>query len=279
VIAVSLLISGALAASLSEPGPEHPMIVSGRATPKRSDSGSAVRWWRNRVKITLDASVGDIGADAEDAVRGAFGTWLASGENLPRLDFDLSSARRAVTLAPDGENRVYFAPITVPGHENDLAITLAYTRSDSGEVTEADLVINARHAFAMLRDEGRSAALSSGTTTASGCKGTYDVQSVLTHEVGHFFGLGEDTTDRGATMYFSTTPCDLGKRDLSTGDSGEMSNLYATGVPGAGADSEAPGSPVSTSCAMRPAPADGAASGLGLILALTLGGWLRRQRQ
>jgi hypothetical protein len=300
VIAVSLLVLGAMTASLAEPGPRHATIVSGRASPKRSDTGAAVRWWRNEVKVTLDASVGDIGAGAEDAVRGAFGTWLASGENLPRLDFDWSSKRRPVTLTPDGENRVYFAPIAVPGHENDLAITLAYTRSDTGEVTETDLVINAKHAFAVLqtqpagndrdgdrdrdrdrgRDEGRSsAALSSDTATAPGCESTYDVQSVLTHEVGHFFGLGEDTTDPWATMYYSTTPCDLGKRDLAAGDSGEMSTLYASGVPGTGADPEDPGSAVAASCAMGLVRPQSPAQALGLALALAVGTRLRRTRR
>ena len=294
-IAVSLLLAGAGAITLTESESKPPTIVSGRASPKRSDTGASVRWWKNKVKITLDASVNDIGEGAEDAVRGAFGTWLAGGERLPRLNFDSSSKRQAVTLKPDGENRVYFAPITVPGHENDLAITLAYTRNDTGEVTEADLVLNTKHAFGVLqappesptkdrdRDEdddgkhGRSSAALSSGSTAQNCKATYDVQSVLTHEVGHFFGLGEDTTDSGATMYFSTTPCDVGKRDLSSGDSGEMSSLYASGVVNAGADGEDPEAQAAASCAMTPARANGAPAGLTLLIGLSLG-WLRRRR-
>lgn len=286
-IGVAVLVVGAVAASFTESGPQHPTIVSGRAAPKVSDSGDAVRWWKDSVTITTDASLADIGADAEDAVRSGFGTWAAHDDNLPKLRFDSSSKRKPVTLTPDGENRVYFAPITVPGHENDLAITLAYTRPDTGEVTEADVVLNSKHPYGVLlaagaeekhgKGHGNSAAALS-FLMASGCSGTYDVQSVVTHEIGHFFGLGEDTTDAAATMYFSTLPCDLGKRDLSTADASEMSTLYAGGALSVGTESGDAGSPVAASCAVRsstPAPSQ---SGLGLALALGLGAWIRRRR-
>jgi hypothetical protein len=114
---------------------------------------------------------------------------------------------------------------------------------------------------------------------APDCKATYDVQSVLTHEVGHFFGLGEDTTDTSATMYFSTTPCDLGKRDLATGDSGEMSTLYASGVVSAGSDSADSDAAAAASCAMSPAPSQGPSKALGLALGLALGMRFRRTRR
>jgi hypothetical protein len=59
------------------------------------------------------------------------------------------------------------------------------------------------------------------------CDGRYDLESVVAHEVGHFFGLGEDMADAEATMYFRTSRCDLGKRVIGPADAAELAVLYA----------------------------------------------------
>jgi hypothetical protein len=64
----------------------------------------------------------------------------------------------------------------------------------------------------------------------------FDVQNVLTHELGHFFGLGEDYDDAKATMYVSTRPGETNKRLVSISDGGVMSALYAESASGAPAD-------------------------------------------
>ena len=64
-------------------------------------------------------------------------------------------------------------------------------------------------------------------TVRRSAAGHYDVQNVLTHEVGHFFGLGEDDQLMDATMYVSTPPCETQKRDLAVTDEQAMTQLYA----------------------------------------------------
>lgn len=233
-------------------------VVSGRAGLKHTKKGQVERWWRDRVTLTVDGSFATFAPGAADTVEEAFGAWVSSDAKLPRLAFD-ARATKNVVLAPDGENRIYYAPIRVPGHEGDLAITVGYSNDDTGEIVEADVIINSLRPFALLNaapsttnagsskgtksgngddssDHGstgqsRSALTGSGTssTAAAGCADTYDLRSVVTHEAGHFFGLGEDMTDTAATMYYSTRPCDLGKRELKTDDSSQVTALYVAG--------------------------------------------------
>ncbi|MFW5740775.1 MAG: matrixin family metalloprotease, partial [Myxococcota bacterium] len=96
------------------------------------------------------------------------------------------------------------------GHENDLAITVSYV-APSGAILESDIVINTRHTFHV---------------DASGCSHAYDLRSVVTHEVGHFYGLGEDTTDTETTMYYKTLACETKKRSLSDPDVETVAYLY-----------------------------------------------------
>ena len=51
----------------------------------------------------------------------------------------------------------------------------------------------------------------------------------MTHEVGHFFGLGEDETDATATMFYCTSPCETHKRSLEPSDETTMAEVYADG--------------------------------------------------
>jgi hypothetical protein len=52
------------------------------------------------------------------------------------------------------------------------------------------------------------------------------VQSVVTHELGHFFGLGEDYEDAKATMYISTRHGEIHKRIVTKNEGAVMTALY-----------------------------------------------------
>jgi MYXO-CTERM domain-containing protein len=264
VLGAIALAAIAVGVHLGTEAPRKPQIVSGRAGPKVSRSGAAERWWQEQVTVTLDGSLDELSPGARDAVQQAFGAWLSTSAKLPRLTFDTRPSA-PVLLEPDGENRIYYAPITMPGHENDLAITLSFTNPDTGEILESDIIVNSKHTWALLPapgsgpsagkgaaapggDDGKSGASrgdsdrkgqegkshgpsagtpASPTTVVAACNAQYDVESVATHEIGHFFGLGEDMTDPSATMYFSTPPCNVGKRQLQLDDTQEVSTLYS----------------------------------------------------
>ncbi|HWA72337.1 MAG TPA: matrixin family metalloprotease, partial [Polyangiaceae bacterium] len=217
-------------------------VLHGAPGVKLSKSGAEVRWHARKNKVTIDASVEKLGEGAVSAVQSAFGTWLGSDPKLPDLTFDTVRGAR-VELKPDGKNTVLVAPITVPGHERDLAITLTYSDENTGAIVEADIIINSTQTFRVLtKDEGddessgahkgagdkqRPLSCSTGGVVVNSCRDeAYDLQNVLTHEVGHFFGLGEEMSDGSATMYYCTSRCETHKRALASVDSDSISNLY-----------------------------------------------------
>jgi len=228
------------------------------------------RWFRPEVAVVIDASVEEIGPNAKLAVQQAFGEWLATGSRLPALSF-AEGRDIAPSLDPDGVNSVIYAPIEFEGHQDDLAITIGFSDDETGEITEADIIINARQPFATLDVpftplRARSC---NSEIEPSRCDHRYDLQNVLTHEVGHFYGLGEDEEDRTATMFSCTSPCETHKRHLGTTDVELISSIYATGY-------EENWASVGCSVAERGVPAQtGWAASLALLGLVALG---RRRR-
>lgn len=188
------------------------------------------RWFRPEVTVVIDASLEQIGPDSKLAVQNAFGEWLATGSKLPALSFT-EGRNIAPSLDPDGVNSVIYAPIEFEGHRDDLAITIGFSDDETGEITEADIIINARQPFGSLAAPWSSTRAHScnGELEPALCGHRYDLQNVLTHEVGHFYGLGEDETDRTATMFSCTSPCETHKRRLAPSDVELISSVYASG--------------------------------------------------
>ncbi len=265
------------------------VIVSGRASPKREPNGAEERWQKNHVTVTIDDSIDALGPAAREAVQSAFGTWLTSGAHVPDLTFDSAHGTR-VSEKPDGKNSVVFAPIDIPGHRNDLALTLAFTDPDTGAILEADLVINSHHHFGLLdtaapgsgqhlqsnehENDAEGAKSTCSAPQVVKCDGRYDLQSVATHEVGHFLGLGEDGTDRCATMYRSTGRCQVNKRLLSSDDRTSMTELYTAPFTDNAAANSA-----SCSIARSPERGESVPFGAALGALFAIGAALRRRRR
>jgi len=252
-----------------------PYIVSGSAEIKRAPNGDQVRWRRGDTTISVDASVDRLGRAARDAVGKAFGTWIELGVHTPRLRFD-DTRDAKLSLEPDGKNTVLVAPITLPGHEDDLAVTLAFWDERTGSIAEADIVINAKVAFAVLAHEGEDPHQSKpdGVHEHYQCENdAYDLQNVLTHEVGHFIGLGEDRKEDAATMYYRSRRCETQKRTLEHTDTTAATSLYST--PG----DERQESRAAGCSASGPAPRTGGTNAAALLAVFAGIGMLARRRR
>jgi hypothetical protein len=221
---------GVLALRIPQRHETKPTFVVGRASPRKSESGRDERWLARSLTLTLDPSLNAIHPGAHQAVEDAFDAWSSTDARLPSLTFDVSTQAGAVGSEPDGVNRVAYAPIPFDEHRDDLAITLSYVDATTGEILEADIIVNARQRFEVLPIKSSSAANDRPSCSGSQevrCGGAFDLTSVLAHEAGHFFGLGEDRDDGLNTMFECTGRCETHKRDLASDDIGAIDSLYA----------------------------------------------------
>ena len=305
-IAAWALASLSVVASAAETQAPVPRIeiASGAPGKRVSSTGEPLRWYQPIVKLHVDDSLRRVVSDPEAIVVRALETWQAvPAEDLP--EFEVEATRRArVNLEPDGINAILFAPIEIEGHENDLAITITFSDDVNGAILETDIVVNARYDFAELSDpsfdnpdpqkspedlkEPKDFEAPNDCDDWKGkpswdkthafpetihrhddselCTGTYDLESLLAHEAGHVLGLGEDTVDPEATMYFRSEPCDTRKRSLTEDDAAAINELYVLESP--------PGAAPAPTCSIQRRPPRGhgpdAVFGLSL-LALALG--------
>ena len=152
------------------------------------------RWRAKSIPIAISASLlrqsSNIktGSDVLGAVRRSLRTW----EDAANIEFKESFSDRQnvspqgiagdgvslITVAPSAENVLLFAK-----NPEDTAATTRVFFDGRGRITEADIVLNPYQQF-----------------STDGTFGTFDLQSTLTHEIGHFLGLAHSPM-RGSAMY------------------------------------------------------------------------------
>ena len=93
-----------------------------------------------------------------------------------------------------------------------LAVTVTLFYSDTRRIVSTDMFVNG---------DGYP-------WTTSGASDSYDIQNVITHEAGHFIGIGHPiSADReDTTMYFQAPPEEITKRDLADDDKYAAIYLY-----------------------------------------------------
>jgi hypothetical protein len=232
-----------------------PEVRSGSPGIRTGKSGKPLHWHSKALTVYLDDSLTRLGPQANEAVMQAFGRWVEGDARLPDLSFD--SGKTSAIPQHDGKSTISYGRITAAGHERDLAITVTYADDKTGEIVEADIVLNSMYPMGVLTAKASTAAPDkhegkgddnhngkgddnhngkgddnhSGSKSMSDetmdCQNRYDIQNVTTHEVGHFFGLGEDTSERSAAMFQTIDQCETHKRTLASTDLTAMSALYA----------------------------------------------------
>ncbi len=192
-----------------------------------------IRWAKKTITIALSTSLTSpntsIKAQSEvaDAIHRALATWSA----VTNINFvELSSNIQSISPAShgDGVNLITVAPTTenlaIFSDESSPARTRVFYNADSGEINEADIVINP---FPYSVDGVPLEFSTDGTA------GSYDLQSTLTHEIGHLLGLNHSNVI-GATMNATQgvngtfgLPA-FSERKLSESDRAAVKSLYGS---------------------------------------------------
>lgn len=154
----------------------------------------SLRWRTRVVTVALSSSLArpasnvKSGSDLIGAVRRSLKAW----EELGAIEFrEVFSDKQSVspqgaagdginliTVAPTAENALLFAK-----NAEEIAATTRVFFDGRGRISEADVVLNPYQQF-----------------SSDGTFGTFDLESTLTHEIGHVLGL-EHSPVRGSTMY------------------------------------------------------------------------------
>ena len=198
--------------------------------PARSNKRQ-VRWAKKTIPIAISTSLlapnASIKAQSDivGAIHRALATWsVAANINFTETSSNLQSVSPAshgdgmnlITVAATTENLAMFGDETIP------ARTRVFYDSESGEINEADIAINPF----LYSIEGAPLEFST-----DGSPGSYDLQSTLTHELGHLLGLNHSSVI-GATMNATQALngtfglSAISQRTLSESDRAAVKSIY-----------------------------------------------------
>lgn len=219
-------------------------------------------------------------ADVRKVFRASFATWseLACAGGPSSIAFSEldDAACHAAEFNPDGANAnvILFqdAKWEFKGVNDTLAKTTVSFDETTGVILDADIEINTAYNHFTIGD-GQIA---------------YDLQSIVTHEIGHFIGLDHSLLP-DATMNAGYDPGDTSLRTLAPDDVSAVCAVYPPGragrcdpAPHGGFASECggqlPASPDASGCALGAADAHDP-SGLGLLAGATALAFLLRRRR
>lgn len=133
------------------------------------------------------------------------------------FDPNRSDNQNVITALENPQEAAAFFP-----DNNMVALTITAFSTRSGEIFDADLVVNA--ASFTFEDVSNPAACRTREPAP------FDLRSILTHEIGHIIGFDHPDAPE-ATMYFQAPPCEIKKRDLAQDDLDGLCEVYAAGQP------------------------------------------------
>ena len=147
------------------------------------------------------------------AVQAAFRTW----ENVQSADvrFNYMGTTSIAGVDHDGVNVVSFSDPSTPLGSGTIAATFTFFKSEIGSdnvihqvIDEADILFNPALDFSTSAEAGK-----------------FDVQSIITHEIGHFLGLDHSAMVSSVMVPFGVVS-QLDQRTLAYDDIAGINEIY-----------------------------------------------------
>lgn len=170
--------------------------------------------WNYRLNIASAPSA--LQPYVETIVDNSFDAWQASTVPVAVSRYSDSAIGRQ---GLDGVNLIAWGRTS----GSALAVTYTWYYPESGEVVETDTIMNKKFGWSWSDPAG-------WTDSSSTCAytGVYDAQNIMTHELGHWFGLldhySAEYTDN--TMYGYGSKAETKKDTLTAGDIAGLEAIY-----------------------------------------------------
>jgi hypothetical protein len=169
---------------------------------------------------------GDLVRSRASIVEAAFRRWEGNGCSDVQFDFR-GRTSDPVGFDPrrdDNENVVLSTGdaemLAMFGDSELLAVTLTSFSTATGEIFDADIVVNdALFDFEEVVDADRCARED---------EEIFDLENTLAHEVGHLLGFAHNA-DEASTLFGSSPPCETQKRTLASLDVEGLCRVYPAG--------------------------------------------------
>lgn len=208
------------------PTPAEPCVLA------ENHEGIHALSWRHRCTSISISHALPSGSLELDEVRGVFRDAIATWTNVEcggaptGLSVELLEATNACTAASydDHGDNVHAIVFVNEGWTTErmhdpraYAVTYVWHDQSTGEILDADMEINEERVRFTICPE-------------SGCVDErVDLPNVVTHELGHYFGLAHSPDDPFATMYASASPEETSKRSLAADDIEGLCAIYPPG--------------------------------------------------
>lgn len=142
----------------------------------------------------------------------SFTEWSKNTGGL--VSFNKGADTTIVSSAFDGQNIIAWNRIG----NSALAITYTWYFTDTGLVAENDTIMNKKYSWSWTPYKADVCVNSS----------SYDTQDILTHELGHWMGLGDEYADSyiNNTMYGYGSTGEIMKDTLTSGDISGLQTIY-----------------------------------------------------
>ncbi len=188
---------------------------------KHTKEGELVRWQSPRVTMTIDPSIDDLSGGIA-AVQDAVARW-GGRRGAPKLT--LEHATSPGTPGYDQRNTYMYRKEGFAPAGQALAVTIVSFDDRTGEVLDADVVVNGAYRFAKVSDKASTSKDAVDAHDAAPGD-VYDIARVLAHETGHALGLGDEPAHADAVMYPYVSPHATSRVAPASDDLSGLNVLY-----------------------------------------------------